>query len=759
MLNKHNYRRLVFCRTLLLLVAVLVLGGMNLQAANLSDWKTFASTNAVRDISMVDGEIWAATGGGLVIINPQDLSTSVVTNADGLLSNDLTRILVDDNSDVWLASRGWLVKRPASVSQSTQQFVTFPFLDMNNDLIQLNALADDGSQLWIGAGFGLALFSKTIDGGQIQDSYQRFGSFSDGSAVEDVVVTTDSIWVATRDGFAVADRRDPIQLKSFANWTTFSGQNLLGLTNVTPTALASYSGSVILGTSSGAFVLSYSAIDTSMIALALPAATYVYRLVVDTVSNAPAQELHIFTNRGEFLYDGLTVTLLSNAGLPNARIVTGINTSGKRIVGLQDDGLYSTTGSGFTELATQTIPGSDVRDVTVSPLGEVIVALERDGFARLRNGVWLPESLGVINNAVSVAADSSGALWLGTFGSGAWRVTSSAATKYDSLNYSLKGNTDGGNNNFVVIPDMASDARYTYLANFRAFDLNPVSIVDQLDPSRWISIGNAEGINDELITSVDASQDLLVVASENLGVYFVQTGPDPFNLIDYRVTHYFEGASSFRFRLPSDNVNKVRIDSQGDTWVAHRFGLARFDAGFERFVPVTLPLELGPEVKDIAFDPLDNVWIATSTGLGRFDRATNSFELFTQLNSGLVSDEIRALEFDARHNYLWIATAAGLSRLRADLGQANFEIATVTAFPNPFVITFGTERLRFNFSGVVETRIFTEIGELIWVGQSNAGWDGRNQSGAPVSSGVYLFVLSDENGESGIGKVLLIRNQ
>jgi len=297
------------------------------------------------------------------------------------------------------------------------------------------------------------------------------------------------------------------------------------------------------------------------------------------------------------------------------------------------------------------------------------------------------------------------------------------------------------------------------MAAFRAFDLNPVAIVDQFNPSRWISIGIAQGINNEFITSVDVAPDLLVVSSSNLGVYFVRTGPDPFNLSDYQVTHYFEGASDFRFRLPSDNVNKVRIDSHGDTWVAHRFGLVRFDAGFERFITVKLPLELGPEVKDIAFDPLDNVWIATTTGLGRFDRATGAFEIFTQLNSGLVSDNIRALQFDPRNNFLWIGTDAGLSRLRPDLGQANFDIATVTAFPNPFVITFGTERLRFNFSGVAEVRVFTETGELVWVGQSNVGWDGRNQSGAGVASGVYLFVLSAENGESGIGKILLIRDQ
>ncbi len=755
MLNKVIHKSIII-RSVIAQAVLLLVSYSGAYGMNLNDWKTFASTDEARDVTIVDGSVWVATNGGLVIIDAIDLGANVVTNADGLLSNDLTRIIVDQSATAWITSQGWLLKR----SLGSTQFTPFPFLTVNNELIRLNAIADDNDneQLWIGADFGLTLFSKSVDGGQIQDSYQRFGLFSDGAAVVDVMVTVDSVWVATQDGFAVADRRNPIQLKSFANWTTFSSANVSGLTNLRPTSLASYVGETIVGTSDGAYVLSYSPIDTSITALGLPASTEVFRLIVDSIANAPAQELHIYTSRGEYLYDGANVTLLSTAGLPNRLVTSGVSVSGKRFLGLKSSGIFASSGSGFSEVETATIPGSDVSAVTVSPLGEVIVALGRDGFARLRNGSWLSVLQSPTGTAISLSADSLGALWLGTFGAGAWRVTSGSETKYDSLNSSLKGNTDGGNNNFVVIPDMASDSRYTYMANFRAFDFNPVAIVDQLDPSRWISFGVAQGVNDEFITSVDVAQGTLVVSSENLGVYFVRTGPDPFDLSDYQVTHYFEGASNFRFRLPSDNVNKVRIDTHGDTWVAHRFGLARFDAGFERFVPVTLPLDLGPEVRDVAFDPLDNVWIATPTGVGRFDRAMNTFETFTQLNSGLVSDNVRALEFDSRNNYLWIATDAGLSRFRADLGQANFEINTVTAFPNPFVISFGTERLRFNFSGVAELRVFTEIGELVWVGQSNVGWDGRNQSGVDVASGVYLFVLADDAGESGVGKVLLIRN-
>ena len=38
-------------------------------------------------------------------------------------------------------------------------------------------------------------------------------------------------------------------------------------------------------------------------------------------------------------------------------------------------------------------------------------------------------------------------------------------------------------------------------------------------------------------------------------------------------------------------------------------------------------------------------------------------------------------------------------------------------------------------------------------------WDGRNEAGERVASGVYIFVLTDQTGVATRGKILLINNQ
>ena len=66
------------------------------------------------------------------------------------------------------------------------------------------------------------------------------------------------------------------------------------------------------------------------------------------------------------------------------------------------------------------------------------------------------------------------------------------------------------------------------------------------------------------------------------------------------------------------------------------------------------------------------------------------------------------------------------------------------------------DRLNFNFSGNARLRVFTVAGELV-VDLPEPVWDGRNAAGEAVASGVYLYVLTDESGNSGSGKFLLVR--
>jgi flagellar hook assembly protein FlgD len=77
--------------------------------------------------------------------------------------------------------------------------------------------------------------------------------------------------------------------------------------------------------------------------------------------------------------------------------------------------------------------------------------------------------------------------------------------------------------------------------------------------------------------------------------------------------------------------------------------------------------------------------------------------------------------------------------------------AQVLNFPNPFVPGRGTQFVVNGLTAAseVEVRVFTVDGRLIrslrgagGPPQAQVGWDGRDESGAEVANGVYLYRVS-----------------
>jgi flagellar hook assembly protein FlgD len=67
-----------------------------------------------------------------------------------------------------------------------------------------------------------------------------------------------------------------------------------------------------------------------------------------------------------------------------------------------------------------------------------------------------------------------------------------------------------------------------------------------------------------------------------------------------------------------------------------------------------------------------------------------------------------------------------------------------------------------NLASRSAVRFFTPSGTLVRhiqsveIAGSSAIWDGRNDRGVKVASGVYVYVVTTEDGESFVGKVAVI---
>jgi len=99
------------------------------------------------------------------------------------------------------------------------------------------------------------------------------------------------------------------------------------------------------------------------------------------------------------------------------------------------------------------------------------------------------------------------------------------------------------------------------------------------------------------------------------------------------------------------------------------------------------------------------------------------------------------------------ASYLGLAYVPPDYGQ------TMYCYPNPWTIS---SRAKLKFSKIgeeeAEIRIFTLAGELVTTlrGQSEAYWDGTNDSGERVAAGIYLYLM--ENSQvTRKGKIAVIK--
>jgi len=209
--------------------------------------------------------------------------------------------------------------------------------------------------------------------------------------------------------------------------------------------------------------------------------------------------------------------------------------------------------------------------------------------------------------------------------------------------------------------------------------------------------------------------------------------------------------------LISNNIRVVKFSPEGNLWVGTNFGLSRWD--LDRFADVTPPPGIGPDITALAFDGRGNLWIGSRNGLARVDGATGAFTVYTTHNSDLVSDDIANLTLDPITGDLYVATPAGISILRSGVSRFTSQIEDVIAYPNPFVVRSESDRLNFNFSKKGTVRLFTVAGELVAQFPVNTPWDGRNQKGQQVASGVYVYILTDKDGNVGRGKVLLVREE
>jgi len=716
-------------------------------AAQPLEWTNSTSFKSVRRMTLVSDTLYIATSGGVLAVSDFDLPGRTFINVDGLGTNDITDVMIDASGQMWVAGYGRLIRFAEGRSEQ------YLFFDTDGNLFRLNRVVDDGDNLWIAANLGLVLFSKTENGGQIQDSYQLFGGLEAAPVVYDVFLSGDSIWIATSSGLAAADRTNPVLLKSPANWMGFALSEYAGSTDVVMNVVG-FDDNIYAATRSGAYRMEID-VDTSFLKVGLDGLSQLYHMKTENDS------LFVYyrTSGGPRIASVVDTTAdsLNVNGLPSGP-VTGLGDGRDRWVAATN-GIYMCSGTSgeFAEYVHTGLPGNAVTGITVSSDGVITAGFNLAGLARYVDDSWTRFDANVRGGTSRIVTDIWGNTWMGTLGNGVFLFDGDTVVHYSNENSTMIGNIDDlpFSESYVIVLGLVTDGRYLYVGCYRALNGYPIAVGDMSnlnDLSGWDSIGVDNGLSNTRVYGLDLFEGKLAVSTESNGVYICDVGNNPFG--DDVTCEHFTKETSF---LMSNNTRVVRYSQDGVLWVGTTVGLCRWDAGIDRFIDVDLGAEIGNYVEALTFDGRGNLWVGTRGGMAVIDAETGEVATYNTLNSEIVGDTVRCIFVDSLAGEVYIGTSTGYSLVKSIAGTPTFDITEVLAVPNPFVIDDAGDRVELNYGSAGEVRFYNAAGELVRQTIVDDPWDGKNDKGEAVASGVYIFVITDSQGNVGRGKLLLVR--
>jgi hypothetical protein len=223
--------------------------------------------------------------------------------------------------------------------------------------------------------------------------------------------------------------------------------------------------------------------------------------------------------------------------------------------------------------------------------------------------------------------------------------------------------------------------------------------------------------------------------------------------------------------LTSNAIYSLAIDRRGDLWVGTSLGvniITNLNTVLSSVNPqlrITNSFSVRQQtVNALAVDPLNQKWLGTNQGL--FLLSTDGTQLLATLdskNSPLLSDQIESLAIDEKTGRVYVGSASGLTSFDTPSILPVESFNGLTIYPNPLVVTDGSKLVTID--GLIrntDIKIVTVSGKLVREFSSPGGrtafWDGRDNDGNLVSSGVYIIIAFDQEGNSvETGKIAVLR--
>ena len=345
--------------------------------------------------------------------------------------------------------------------------------------------------------------------------------------------------------------------------------------------------------------------------------------------------------------------------------------------------------------------------------------------------------------------------------------------RYSFYNSSLQTRIGQSGNSVCVAGSSYDGFGHLWVAN--SFTTSPLSV--KTADGDWQSFYCGALAADKLCTDliIDNQYGYIWMVVKDVGIVVYNYNFTPLDSSDdeYKIL----GTSSGSGSLPSSNVNTLAIDNDGEIWVGTDKGPCVFYSSYSIFndsnvdaqnilieLDGTLQYLLQNEIiTDIVIDGANRKWFATDGG-GLFlmsEDGTSTIYSLSKENSPLFSNKIKSLAINNSSGELFIGTEKGILGFKSGATSSNTTFTNLVVYPNPVRPEYqgnisvkgmmqNSEVKIVDASGFPIQTVFSRGGQAIW--------DGKDQHNQPVSSGVYYFFATSEDGYSRAkSKVLIIR--
>ena len=768
--------------------------GMDFAQAQIAEWTSHTAMRQVSAIDASDSHVWASTNGGVFSYDVLTGEIVTYTVVDGLHAVNVRTIVIDELREfTWVGYGDGVIDR---IHAPSKEIVSYRDIERATQFSArgINRIVIQGDSLLIATEFGIVVFDPIK--AEVRDSYTRLGDNPPATEIFDVVLARNddgiqSFWAATINGVARA-AVSAVNLQDPTEWVL--ERSGLGFGSEIIRSLAFFNGSLYAGTNADVYRRAVGGVYAPL-----------------NLANRPVTDLRVsgalmvgverfsllgFDETGQSwtfnvsgYQDPVSIAATSNAGYWFGDATRGLTSIPEpSFAQTSVDALFSVVPEGpydgfFSDLDVDDDGNVWAGGVRGPLTGFYHLSVEREWTTY--SSIFNPELDGK-NEFTRIHIDAAGTAWAGSFGSGlASSSIDGEILTYDETNSTLLA--AAGFSDFIIIGGIDSDRGGTVWVT----TIGSSRPMHALEPDgTWTGFGPyvGEGLSSRataygriFVDSFD--QKWILVRDENnfqknKGLLVVDTGQTETQTDD--IFQFFGSDGSAGQGLPSKAVLSVAEDRDGLVWLGTESGPAYFvntgivasDGSARAIWPQWADrsqgtfMLFGLKINDVAVDPANQIWFATDDGAWLVRPVEGGYEAvhhFTVDNSPLFSDEVLSVVVDGTSGDVFFSTSLGLVSYAGEAVTPSVSARDLFVYPNPARLS-NSSTTNIYIEGLVEEtdiRIITAAGSLVRRLSARGGrtlWDGRDETGRLVNSGVYLIVAVGTDGTGAAhGKVAVIR--